>query len=293
VRPMFGKIPATTLFTLALFSAIAVAQRSASAPETMSFWQARRAIRAASMYARSCGQVDPISVQVTLNDVQFDSVSSKGKRTHVTIATKDAGQISAHCPEDSREDSCWLTSGGKMYQVTSDRHCIVSFGAPHSKNGDSLCQLAQNVHDCLHAAGWFAAGLNSLHALAASQINLNDFHERAAAWRALPNKPALSNDLRVLRLAAEDAVKNNKPTEALNYYELGVQQDPTWAQGWFNAAVIAGQLGYYADAAEHMQNYLELDPGAQDAQSAREQIDLWRFKAKENSATPAQNSQTK
>ena len=32
---------------------------------------------------------------------------------------------------------------------------------------------------------------------------------------------------------------------------------------------------------EHMQNYLELLPNAPDAQSARDQLDLWQLKAKE------------
>ena len=41
----------------------------------------------------------------------------------------------------------------------------------------------------------------------------------------------------------------------------------------------AALSGDYTDAVEHMQNYLELLPNATDAQSARDQIDLWKFKA--------------
>jgi tetratricopeptide (TPR) repeat protein len=108
---------------------------------------------------------------------------------------------------------------------------------------------------------------------------LGDFHQQAAAWRALATKPALAEGVRILRLAAEDAIKRQKPDEALNDFELGVQADPTWAQGWFNAALLAGELGFYFDATAHMQNYLELPPDAPDAQSARGQIDLLKYKA--------------
>ena len=57
----------------------------------------------------------------------------------------------------------------------------------------------------------------------------------------------------------------------------GVRRDPPRVGQ--HGAEIAAELGYYTDAVEHMQNYLELLPNATDAQSARDQIDLWKFKA--------------
>ena len=51
--------------------------------------------------------------------------------------------------------------------------------------------------------------------------------------------------------------------------------------------MIAAELNDYTDAVEHMQSYLELVPNATDAQSARDQLDLWQLKAKER--TPAQS----
>jgi regulator of sirC expression with transglutaminase-like and TPR domain len=83
----------------------------------------------------------------------------------------------------------------------------------------------------------------------------------------------------VRRLLAEDAVKNNKPVEALNDYEIGLQSYPTWPEGHFNAALIAAELNDYANAIEHMQSYLELVPTAPDAQAARDQITIWQHKA--------------
>jgi len=82
-------------------------------------------------------------------------------------------------------------------------------------------------------------------------------------------------------MMAEDAFKANKPDEALHYYEAGVLLYPTWPEGNFNAALIAGDLGYYDAAMEHMQAYLELVPEAADAQAARDKILIWQAKAKE------------
>jgi regulator of sirC expression with transglutaminase-like and TPR domain len=62
---------------------------------------------------------------------------------------------------------------------------------------------------------------------------------------------------------------------------------PTWPEGHFNAALIAAELGNYTDAAEHMQAYLELLPNAPDAQSARDQVDLWQLKAKDHKFAPS------
>jgi hypothetical protein len=59
--------------------------------------------------------------------------------------------------------------------------------------------------------------------------------------------------------------------------------DPTWAQGWFNAALVAAQLNLFSDAILYMQNYLEVAPDAADAASARDQIKVWKYKAQKNS----------
>ena len=80
-------------------------------------------------------------------------------------------------------------------------------------------------------------------------------------------------------MLAEDAVKAKNPEEALAHYELGLEAYPTWPQGYFNAALIAAELGYFQQAVEHMQAYLELLPDAPDAQAARDQIAIWREKA--------------
>ena len=48
-----------------------------------------------------------------------------------------------------------------------------------------------------------------------------------------------------------------------------------------NAAIVAGELGQYANAAGYMKNYLELVPDAADAQAARDKMLVWKAKASE------------
>lgn len=105
------------------------------------------------------------------------------------------------------------------------------------------------------------------------------FTLQAATWRALPTKPPIPEEVRAQRLLAENAVKEKQLPKALTHYETGLELYPTWPQGCFNAALIAAELGKYADAVEHMQAYLELVPDAPDGQSARDQIIIWRDKA--------------
>ena len=126
-----------------------------------------------------------------------------------------------------------------------------------------------------------AAALNSLREFANdAESPLRTFPQRAETWRALASKPPIPEEVRTQRLLAENAVQEKKPEEALVHYETGLELYPTWPQGYFNAALIAAELGYHAEAVEHMKAYLELVPDAPDAQSARDQIVIWQYKAK-------------
>ena len=112
-----------------------------------------------------------------------------------------------------------------------------------------------------------------------------EFQKRAAAWRALPAKPPISDDVKQHRLLAEDAFNQKQFDTAAAEYEAGLEIDPHWAQGHFNAALIYGELKDYDDAIWHMRCYLELTPDAPDAQEARDQMLLWQGKARQLSAT--------
>lgn len=121
---------------------------------------------------------------------------------------------------------------------------------------------------------------------------LRDFPKAAAAWRALPAKPAISEDVRAQRVLAEAAFKEGNLNKALYHYERGVELYPVWAEGRFNAALIASELKFYDEAVEHMRAYLELAPDSPDAVSARDQVVIWQDKAtQQTEEAPAATAQ--
>ncbi|MFI5143220.1 MAG: hypothetical protein ACHQQS_17925 [Thermoanaerobaculales bacterium] len=105
------------------------------------------------------------------------------------------------------------------------------------------------------------------------------FRQQAAAWRRLATKPALADDVKHERILAESALNEKDLASAIDHYEAGLEIDPLWAQGQFNAAWIRGELGDFAEAIWHMRCYLELLPEAPDAQQARDQLVIWQDKA--------------
>jgi tetratricopeptide (TPR) repeat protein len=297
-RSIMKNIPRTFLLLAGLFLALvpanqatAQSQYSSSPTDALSLWQAHRAIVSASKYAEAFHlpgwsshtyPVNPSSIAFTFDSLEFDA-TNKGETKHFQVDFKGLEKVRGGC----NYQECHMDTAGKPQFTIHDKKAVeyfLYFGySPAS--GVNACQQEKNNAECMHSANWFAAALNGLHAYAISHpAGSGDFHQQAAAWRALTTKPPLAEGARILRLAAEDAIKRQKPDEALNDFELGVQADPTWAQGWFNAALLAGELGFFADAADHMQNYLELLPDAADAQSARDQIDLWKYKAGQSPA---------
>ncbi|HEY6252036.1 MAG TPA: tetratricopeptide repeat protein [Candidatus Angelobacter sp.] len=113
-----------------------------------------------------------------------------------------------------------------------------------------------------------------------------DFEQKAAAWRALATKPSISEEVYKDRLLAEDALKNKDLNSAAFYYETGVTSDPTWAQGWYNVALVYAELGDYFEAARCMKRYVILIPDAQDARAAKDNIILWEARASQQGSPP-------
>lgn len=106
----------------------------------------------------------------------------------------------------------------------------------------------------------------------------HDFQQKASAWRALPFKPPIPEEVRQHRLLAENALREKDLDTAIGEYEDGLTIFPVWAEGHFNAALLSAELGYYFEAIRHMRAYLDLVPNATDAQSARDQIIIWEAK---------------
>jgi len=280
-----GKTITMLLTTILMMAPMARSQQE-PAPE-MSYRQAQRAFMATVPYAKtmlSLFEVSPLdqrTVRLMRGTVEFDA-----NGVHYTIPLRGLRKVTAHCDKYV----CYVYEEGdskgrflKYYNADKRETSIVfGFEIKGTKNFYPVCSQVQNHDECMNAAAQFAAALNSLHIYAMKPMASDeDFQKQAAVWRALATKPALPDAVRVRRMMAEDAIKTGQPEDALMYYEQGLEEYPTWPEGWFNAALVAGELGRYDDAAEFMQNYLELVPDAKDAQSARDQMEIWKIKAQE------------
>jgi tetratricopeptide (TPR) repeat protein len=266
------------LLALSLVETASYAQEPAHPPSQMNIWQARRAM------ATELGVTD---IRFSPDGFEYD-VSYKSKGQTLSETTK-IDLVTAPAVEANRNFvhawSLKLTyDAGSLPKNKVTGHFLYrSWSDPPP----SVCLFCDPPPitcsaDCVQKAQTFAAAFNALRAFARDpNAPLRTFTQRAAAWRALATKPPIPDEVRVQRMMAEDAFKANKPDEALHYYEAGVLLYPTWPEGNFNAALIAGDLGYYAAAIEHMQAYLELVPEAADAQAARDKILIWQTKAKE------------
>jgi tetratricopeptide (TPR) repeat protein len=261
-------LPSLLLF-LSLVETPSFAQAPPHQPSQMNLWQARRAI------AALLGDAD---VRFSPDGFEYDWKYKKGSAwasETIKIDLVTAPAVAAKCGSD-----CSL-------KLTYDAGSL-----PKNKATSSFLNQRPNWNcdappmtssaDCVHAAESFAAGFNALRAFARDpDAPMRTFTQRAVAWHALATKPPIPEEVNVQRLMAEDAIKENKPDEALNYYEDGIELFPTWPEGNFNAALIAAELKYYVYAIEHMQAYLELVPNAADAQAAHEKILIWQVKSKQ------------
>jgi len=253
----------------------------------MTIWQARRAMIAEMFSSFMVSRLSTGSdIRFSPDSFEYDLKYKKGSGTasetyRIDLVTAPA--VEAKCGSHDCSLKLAYDAGSlPKNKVTSSFLYKRWYDPP-----PSVCFLCDTPPttcsvDCVHAAESFAAAFNTLHAYARdTNAPLRTFTQRATAWRALATKPPIPEEVRVQRLMAEDAFKANKPDEALHYYETGVLLYPTWPEGNFNAALIAGDLGYYDAAMEHMQAYLELVPEAADAQAARDKILIWQTKAKE------------
>ncbi|MGO9865330.1 MAG: PDZ domain-containing protein [Terriglobales bacterium] len=165
---------------------------------------------------------------------------------------------------------------GGMYRVKDEA------GNDLPKPLDHLWWHPRDQHAQANAES-MANALNHLRYLAGDRniMALRNFEDAAGIWSTLSPKPPVPEAVREERLLAENAFKEGKTEEALYHYERGVEFDPLWPEGRFNAAVIAAELTFYAEAVEYMRAYLELAPDAPDAQSARDQMVIWNDKLRQ------------
>jgi len=103
------------------------------------------------------------------------------------------------------------------------------------------------------------------------------FKEMAAQYRASPQKP-LPDKISRCDVLAKTAILTKDYDRAIDIYEDGLKEMPTWAVGHFNVAILLGNSKSYNSEILHMKMYLELEPNAPDALSAQDQIYIWEQK---------------
>ena len=286
----FARGLATVTLTILLVSAPQAAEKPKPATsslsaqaEAMTIWQARRIVAAGNLVLSNPTAPVDRGFRFTIDNFEFDGYGAKGKPEHFIVDLKTIEAVSIKCTHYvfNPQVTMWCVlkneAGKSLNKKGTGGVWFFNFERwDENPSGDSTCTAP-----CVAAAESFAAALNRLRAFANdSESPLRTFPQQAAAWRALPAKPPLPDEVRAQRLLAEEAIQQKNAAEALNRYDTGLQIYPTWPQGRFNAALIAAELGFYVEAVEHMQAYLELVPDAQDAPSARDQIVAWQYRIK-------------
>ncbi len=104
------------------------------------------------------------------------------------------------------------------------------------------------------------------------------FQAQAKSWREAAVKPAMPEAAREHQVLAEFAFKEKNVDKAVSEYSAALSIFPTWPEGQYNLATLAGEKKMYEVAIQHMREYLEMTPDSQDAQAARDSIIIWKDK---------------
>jgi tetratricopeptide (TPR) repeat protein len=121
------------------------------------------------------------------------------------------------------------------------------------------------------------------------QASLEQFRAQAKVWRESAVKPAMPEAAREHQVLAEYAFKQRETEKAVREYKAALDIFPTWPEGQYNLATLAGEQKDYDSAILHMQEYLELVPDSPDTQAAKDSIIIWKDRLNTVNAT-AQNS---
>jgi tetratricopeptide (TPR) repeat protein len=105
---------------------------------------------------------------------------------------------------------------------------------------------------------------------------LRQFSTQAKIWREALPKPVMPESAREHQVLAEYAFKQRETQKAIHEYQAAVTEFPTWPEGQFNLATLAGEQRDYDTACLHMSEYLELAPDSTDAQAAKDSIIIWK-----------------
>lgn len=149
---------------------------------------------------------------------------------------------------------------------------------PSDKSVYALVRLSAAAAGLEDAGEWETAAEDPEKELAA-------FREKAGELRARAKEPQ-TEDGRRFRVQAENAVEEQRFEDAARRYRQAIDASPWWADGYFNLALVLGELERYPAAIAAMRKYLILAPEAADARAARDKIYVWEDQAGRPAAQP-------
>jgi hypothetical protein len=158
-------------------------------------------------------------------------------------------------------------------------HCVVWQDYAHDK-GEQNCWINRRRKE----AERFSAALEYLAPRAHDKFvekyvqQLEGFEPQAKTWREAVTKPNMPEAAREHQVLAEYAFKEKDTDKAIQEYISALDVFPTWPEGQFNLATLAGEKKYYELAVLHMKEYLELVPDSSDAQAAKDSVIIWKDK---------------
>lgn len=105
--------------------------------------------------------------------------------------------------------------------------------------------------------------------------DVEDFDAVAAKYRALKEKPKVTEEERkyIVQANAQTQLKNYK--QAIEIYEKAIKVNPTNPMVYNNQALLLAMVGRYEAAINRMKKYLKLVPDASDARAAQDKIYEW------------------
>jgi hypothetical protein len=104
------------------------------------------------------------------------------------------------------------------------------------------------------------------------------FEAQLKTWREAAVKPTMPEAAREHQVLAEFAFKEKNVDKAISEYLAALSIFPTWPEGQYNLATLAGEKKMYELAIQHMKEYLELAPDSSDAQAAKDSVIIWKDK---------------
>lgn len=101
------------------------------------------------------------------------------------------------------------------------------------------------------------------------------FQEMLAKHRDPASRPPFPEEARKFKIRAELAVSEKRFVDATNGYVMAIRAAPWWAEGYYNIALLKGELKEYEDAGRMMKRFLALEPQSPLARAAQDQIYRW------------------